>query len=170
VTKFKPVPPAPPSLEALAEYRRSVPMVPRPEADCRTRVRASADLETQMDAETWLAFLRTLELVAEGERGYYRTELSTDPGRLREALLERGFAAEETLSALEADGPLDGDAAFEAVRDRIPTWERHRSVDWEATWRERIDNLLEWFALIGVAEPAQPGYSVTAAGRQLLNR
>jgi hypothetical protein len=70
----------------------------------------------------------------------------------REAFLSRVFAAEAVRDALAAAGPLTADEAFERVRERVPTWERHRDAEWTDAWRERVATLLDWLVLLAAAE------------------
>lgn len=160
--KFKVVPAPPESLEAVAEARRAVPLVPDGVDDCCARLLARTDIEARDDAREWLTFLRALGLVAEGERGFHRTRREFDRGELAAAFRERVYAADAVLDALEAaDGSLDPTAAFERVRDRVPAWERRRRADWEREWTERVERLLGWAVLLGLAERDGEGYRPT---------
>lgn len=158
--KFKLVPPAPESLDTVADAQRGVPLVPGSEDDCCARLLDRLDLPSRDVARTWLTFLRALELVVETESGFKR--LRTDPDRehVRRAILTRVYGAETLLSALrEADEPLDAEAAFERFRAEVPTWEAYKApATWEETWRERVGHLLDWLALVGLAERRDGGY------------
>ncbi|WP_202614482.1 hypothetical protein [Halostella litorea] len=157
--RFKQVPAPPASLDALADYRRAVPLVPGSEDDCCARLQRRTDVATRPDARTWLTFLRALELVEETDDGYARTRRDADPTDLADAFRERVFGAREVLSAL-GDGPVDAAEAFEAVRPAVPQWERHRNPGtWEADWRERVERLLAWGVLLGLAERTGEGYA-----------
>lgn len=163
--RIKPVPEPPDDPGRVAELAAAVPLVPGRTDDCCARVRERGGLGTRDEARDWLTFLRGLGLVTETDAGYRRIGSDPDPSpeALRAALLEGVFAARETLAALRAaDGPLDADAAFDRVRGRVPTWERHRrGSDWERRWRDRTRRLLDWFVRLGIAERTGDGYVLT---------
>ena len=150
--RFKPVPAPPDSLDAVAAAQRAVPLVPDSEDDCCARLRRRRDLPDRETARTWLAFLRALELVEETESGYRRVRVDPTPERVRRAFRERVFGAREALDVLRsADGPLSSDEVFDRLRDRVPTWERHRDPAWERRWRDRTGSILDWFVLLDLA-------------------
>ncbi|SDZ94054.1 hypothetical protein SAMN04488065_1336 [Haloplanus vescus] len=157
--KFKPVPPAPDEFEFVARAQGAVPRVPDSEADCCARLVDRLDLSTRDDARTWLTFLRALELVTETPTGYRRTETEPTVPDCRAAFLDRVFVASAVHDALAAE-PQTPESAFAAVRERVPTWERHRDPSWEATWRERIARLLDWLVLFEAAERVDDGFRV----------
>jgi hypothetical protein len=150
--KFKPVPPAPENFDYVARVQRAVPLVPGTEDDCCARLVDRLDLPSRDAARTWLTFLRALELAEETPSGYRRTDGEPAVAGCREAFLNRVFAADAVRDALAAEGPLTADVAFEAVRERVPAWERHRDTEWTDAWRERVSRLLEWLVLLDVAE------------------
>ena len=157
--QFKPVPAPPDSLGFLEEARSTVPLVPKSEHDCCGRLMDRTSVDVRGDAETWLTFLRALELVAEHDRGYARTRTEFDREAVAEAFEERVFAADAVLEVLrEADEPLDVDAVFEGVEDVVPRWERDRHPDWRDVWRDRVADLLEWAVLLDLAERSDGGY------------
>ena len=169
--RLKPVPDAPDSLDGLAAVHGAVPLVPETEDDCCARLVRRCDLPDRDAARAWLTFLRALELAEEtADGGYRRRRTDLDPAALRAAFLDRVFGARELRDALEtaAEGdetdPLGVDAAFAALRERVPRWERHRSATWEADWRDRTGRLLEWAALFGVAETRDGGYVAAPSG------
>lgn len=90
-----------------------------------------------------------------------RTESASDDDQLRavvaDALRNDVVGASAVLSAID-DEPCDVDDAFDAVRPAIPEWERRRSHDWEAVWRERVEALLQWWTLLGAARRTESGY------------
>jgi hypothetical protein len=146
------------ALDLLARTRDAVPLVPKSEDDCCMRVVNAGVVGGRDVASEWLTFARALELVAESDRGYHRVRDAPDPtddegratlaGRFR----ERVFGAEHVLAALDdADDGLTADAAFERFRDRIPNWERRRHTDTEAVWRDRVERLLDWAVVLGLA-------------------
>lgn len=168
--RFKIVPPVPDSLDALAAVRGAVPRVPRPEEDCCARVVGAGVTGARDEASEWLTFARALGLVAESDRGYRRAAAfdPDDPGdraTLRERFRERVYAAEELLSVLAAaEEPVAPDAAFDRLRDRVPAWERRHHGDAEAVWRERVERLLGWATLLGLAARVDGGYVAGAGG------
>jgi len=150
--KFKPVPPAPEDFGYVARVQRAVPLVPGTEDDCCARLVDRLGLADRDAARTWLTFLRALELAEETPSGYRRTDAEPTVEGCRAALLERVFAADAVRDALATEGPLTADEAFQAVRERVPTWERHRDAEWTAVWRERVGRLLDWLVLLDAAE------------------
>jgi hypothetical protein len=163
VTRFKLVPSAPDSLDAVAAAQRAVPLVPDSEDDCCERLMRRCDLPSRDVARTWLTFLRALELAAETPEGKFE-RLRTDPTRehLREAFVERVYGARELLDSLESsDRPTDADALFERFRDRVPTWEHHKEpARWAELWRERVETIAEWLTLLGLAASTPDGYVI----------
>ena len=150
--RFKPVPPAPGEFAFVARVQRAVPLVPGTEDDCCARLVDRLDLSDRDAARTWLTFLRALDLAEETPSGYRRTDAEPTVEGCRAALLDRVFAADAVHDALAAAGPLTADATFEAVRERVPTWERHRDTEWTAVWRERVERLLDWLVLLDAVE------------------
>lgn len=147
--QFKPVPEPPDSLEGVEEARRAIPLVPDPQADCCARLQDRIGLGSRQDAETWLTFLRALELVERKQSGYARTRHDIDRDELAAAFRERVLGADAALDAAEGQsGDAAVEAAFEAVRDSVPEWERRRHDDWESVWRDRTERLLGWSDLI----------------------
>lgn len=158
--RFKPVPAAPESLDAVAAVQRAVPLVPGSEADCCARVMDRTHVGERDEARTWLTFLRALELVRETEAGFVRERRDLEREALATAFRERVFAAGDVLDALAAaDEPLSADEVFERVEPRVPQWEREKDPGgWRETWRERVRRLLEWAVLLGLAERESGGY------------
>jgi hypothetical protein len=160
VTRFKLVPPAPDSLDAVAAAQRAVPLVPDSEDDCCARLMRRCDLPSRDVARTWLTFLRALELVEETPGGFRRLRTDPTPDHLRAAFRRRVFGAAELLDALEAAGePLDGDELFERFREQVPTWEHHKEpTRWVDLWRERVETLCAWLVRLDLAESTPDGY------------
>ncbi|MFC6864663.1 hypothetical protein ACFQGE_14495 [Halomicroarcula sp. GCM10025817] len=158
--RYKVAPPAR-SLAVLADARAAIPLVPEPEADCCRAIQQATDCGTRDEARTLLTFLQALDLVAESERGYYRTQRSLDREQAGAAFRQQVFLVAELLGALE-DGPLDVEGTFAAVRDEIPPWERNRHADWTAVWRERVANLLEWGVIFDLLTADGEGYALAA--------
>jgi hypothetical protein len=155
----KPVPPAPDERDRLREARRAVPLVPGSEDDCCARIQRRMDLPGRDEARTWLTFLRALGLAEETAEGYARTRDDLDWEALPTAFLDGVFAAREVLAELdEAGEPLAPDAAFEAVADHVPQWERHKDPTWRDTWRGRVARILDWAVLFGLAERVDGTY------------
>lgn len=158
--KFKLVPAAPDDRDAVRAAQRAVPLVPVPEDEAVARLQRQLDAPSRDVARTWLTFLRALGLVEATDSGYRRSRVEPTPDQLREAFVSRVFTAAELLAALrEADGPVDVDGAFAAVRGRVPTWERHKNPrTWADVWRDRAGDLLDWLVLLGLAERVDGGY------------
>ena len=157
--QFKPVPSPPDSLEFVEQARSTVPLVPKSEHDCCGRLMERTSVDGRGDAETWLTFLRALELVDEYERGYARTRTEFDRDAVAAAFEERVFAADAVLDALRsADEPLSAEAVFDRVEDVVPRWERDRHPEWRDVWRDRVADLLEWAVLLDLAERSEGTY------------
>ena len=155
--RFKVVPPAPDSLDGLETARRAVPLVPRSENDCCARVMDRAGVPARDEAKEWLTFMRALGLVSRSERGYHRTREPVERDRLARAFRERVYGADDLLSAL-SDEPASVDEAFERFVDSVPDWERSRHADWKRAWRERVERMLDWAVLFGLAGRGGGGY------------
>ena len=155
--RVKPIPPPPADLDGLARAQRAVALVPGSEADCCGRLVERLDLPSRDLARTWLTFLRGVGLVRESERGFVRTKVAVDRERLADGLREGVFGASELLDALGPE-PMDPEAAFGAVEPSIPRWERAKEPNWRATWGDRVEYLLGWLALAGLAERVDGGY------------
>ena len=154
----KPVPPAPDSLSALWSVREALPLVPKPEDDCCRRVVDRTDVGDRGTASSWIVFLTALGAVAEDDAGYARTQADLDREDLASAFTEHVFLAAECLDALDADTPRTPEAVFEAVRDRVPRWERTKRENWPAFWTERVERRLDWAVLLGLAHESGGGY------------
>ncbi|GAA0526325.1 hypothetical protein SAMN04488066_102115 [Halorubrum aquaticum] len=165
--RLKPVPEPPAELAALTEFQRAVPLVPGSTDDCCARLRDRCDLPNRQRANDWLAFLRTLGLVRETDRGFVRTDAEPTPERVREGLREGVLHVPEALSSLRAASPAEpvtADALFDATRDSVPRHDRARDADWERSWRDRADRLLRWLVLVDLAAPVDDGRSRSADG------
>lgn len=155
--RFKIVPPAR-DREFLLSVRDALPLVPGSEDDCCRRIRDRTAVASRAAAREWLTFCLALGLAAESERGYRRVRDEPTVDQLAERLVEQVFPTRELLATLEAEGPLGPDAAFAALRDEIPRWERSRSTDWAAEWRERLGHLLAWCVAVDLATHHAAGY------------
>jgi hypothetical protein len=155
--RYKIVPPVR-DREFLFQARDALPLVPGSENDCCARIRDRTDVASRADARRWLTFCVALGLAAETDRGYYRIRDDPDAAELGERLLANVYPAREALAVLDDRGPATTGETFEALRDRIPRWERSRHADWVAEWRERFDNLLGWCVAFGLAEQAGDAY------------
>ncbi|MEE6210139.1 hypothetical protein U3A55_08235 [Salarchaeum sp. III] len=157
--RHKPVPPAPDSLNDLWAVHATVPADPRTESDCCERVVAQTDVEDRGDASDWLAFLRALSLARETDEGFERVHDAPNRETLARRFRDGVYGAREVLNALgeNARNAEDVFAAFDAV----PRWERE-TADWEDEWGERVQRLLDWAVLFGLAESTAGGYRVTA--------
>ena len=154
--RYKVAPPAR-SRSFLETAREALPLVPDSEADCCRAIQTATDVSDRETAQKYLVLLQALGLVAESERGYYRTRTDPDQTDLGTAFAESVFGVNVLLAVLDSE-PVDGDAAFDALRAEIPRWERERHTDWETVWRERTMNLLEWAVVFGLVEKAGDGY------------
>ncbi|XVH32312.1 hypothetical protein ACNS7O_03770 [Haloferacaceae archaeon DSL9] len=163
--RFKPVPEPPETLDGLRDAQRAIPLVPSTKTDCLRRLRRRAAPETKSAAQTWLGFLRALELVERTPSGYVRTRTEPTPARLRTKLAARLFGADAILDALEgAAGTRSAAALFDDFRDRVPAWETyHDPHGWEAAWERRHERLLEWFVLAGAVERQGDRYRLIEA-------
>ncbi|MCD2204717.1 hypothetical protein [Halobacterium sp. KA-6] len=153
----KPVPPAPASLARVREVRDAVPLVPEPEDDCCRRLVERADVHDRGEASAWLVFLSALGAVEETDLGYARVRDDIDHDALAANFREHVFLAPEVLDAL-GDDPQPPDEIFEAVRERVPRWERTKRQDWEGFWTERVERRLDWAVLLGLAERTDGEY------------
>ncbi|WP_277541969.1 hypothetical protein [Haloarcula laminariae] len=145
--RYKVAPPAR-SLDFLRTARGAIPLVPDGAADCCLAIQRATDVSERERAREYLTFLQALGLVAETDRGYHRTRAEPDRDALATAYREEVFLVAELHEAVEggADSPA---TAFEAVRERVPRWERERDPEWERNWRARVDNLLGWAVVFG---------------------
>lgn len=154
--RLKPVPPVPDSLDALRDVQRAVPLVPGTEEDCCARIVARTSVADRDDASDWLSFLRALGLARETDSGFVREQ--AEPGRetLAERFRTNVYGAREIRDVL-GDDALSADAVFERF-DAVPRWERSRNPDWKSTWYERVERLLDWSVLLGLAARTEDGY------------
>jgi hypothetical protein len=156
--------PEPRGVEFLLEVRDALPLVPGSVEDCCTRIRDRTGVPSRDRARAWLTFARALGLAAETPRGYHRVRGDVSQADLAAAFRERVFGARELLDALAAaDAPVPAADAFDSIRGVVPRWERSRHADWEAEWRERTRNLLEWAVAFGLAASVEGGYVRTDA-------
>lgn len=133
-------------METVETARRAIPLVPASEAECVTRLMGVLGLPGRDDARAWVTFLRALDLITETDRGFARRRTDVDRAVMFRV---RVYGVAELVDALET--PATVEEAFDAVP--VPTWERHKAPGtWEATWRDRVERLLEWGVLFGVFE------------------
>lgn len=157
--KFKVVPPVPESTARIETVWRAIPIVPDPEDSCCQRLMADADVSSQDAAKEWLTFCRALELADKGPRGYARRREGYNPAAFSDRFRENVYTVTPLLAVLDsADEPLAPDQAFDRLRERVPAWERARTDDWESTWTRRVERLLGWAVLFGLAERVETGY------------
>ncbi|WP_408957513.1 hypothetical protein [Natrinema sp. 74] len=162
--RFKPVPEPPDDLAFVDTVRRSVPETAGTVDDCCAHLLAETALETRDEAATWLTFLRALELAAEEPAGYRRRGPAPDEGagtplkrdRLRRTFRERVDGAAAVLATLEdAERPLTAARVADALHETQSDGERRaRRTRVE---EDRIERLLEWAVLLGLAERTENG-------------
>jgi hypothetical protein len=159
--QFKLVPEPPESLAFVAEAQRAVPLVPGSEDDCCARMLDRTDLPSRDEARTWLTFLRALGLAEETSSGFARIRRDPEPEYLRQRLREHVFGVPVLLEVLAgAEGPLSAEEVFEAFADEVPTWEHHKNPNsWQEIWSERVEYLLDWAVLLGLAEEVDGEYA-----------
>jgi hypothetical protein len=138
-------------MDALTAVRRAVPLVPGDEEDCCARIAARTAVPGRDAGREWLTFLEALELVAESEHGYHRTQGDSDRDVLAGRFLDGVYGAREVFEAA-ADEPIDTKAAFAALESSVPRWEKHRNPDWRSEWHETTERLLEWGVIFGIFE------------------
>lgn len=155
----KPVPPAPQSLAAVAAVVDAAPLVPKPEDDCCRRLVDRAGVEDRGVASSWLVFLAALGVLDDDAAGYARggDVALDDTEALASNFRENVFLAAETVDALD-DDPQSPAAVFEAVRGRVPQWERAKRDNWPEFWTGRVERRLDWAVLLGLAARAGDGY------------
>jgi hypothetical protein len=154
----KPVPPAPSSLDRVRAVRDAVPLVPESEDDCCRRLVDRADVPDRGTASAWLVFLTALGAVEETDLGYARVRGDVDRADLAAGFRENVFLAPEVLDALDEEAARTPDEVFDAVRERVPRWERSKREDWAAFWTDRVGRRLDWAVLLGLAERTGEGY------------
>jgi hypothetical protein len=153
--------PEPLDWDGLLEARDALPLVPGTVEDCCTRIRDGTPLQSRDAARELLTFLQALGLAAESDRGFHRVRGDVTDDDLRAAFVENVFGARELRDALlAADEPLTADDGLDVLREQIPGWERARYPDWEAEWGERVDRLLTWATVFGLADSVDGAYRV----------
>lgn len=180
------------ALARIRETQTAIPLVPSPEADCCARLVRRAGVPSRDVSRTWLTFLRGIGLAEETTEGFRRTRTEPTPDRVRRGLIDGVVGAREIADALLADGdrnddptggdtiddtrgtvaesaePIDATAAFTAVREAIPRWERTRTDDWTTVWRERTNRLLGWFCVLELAVTTAESYRATETLRVVI--
>ena len=144
--------PEPRDVDFLADVQGAVPLVPGSVDDCCTRIRDRTPVASRDAAREWLTFLQALGLAEETARGYHRARTEPDRDAIAESFVGNVFPAREVLDVLEKGRAQTATEVFEEVRDEIPRWERERYADWEGEWHDRIERLLEWAVVFGLAE------------------
>jgi len=157
--RFKLLPKPPETLDPVADAQRAVPLVPGSEDDCCARLMRRLDFPTRDVARTWLTFLRALELASETSSGFVRETTEPTPEHLRTAFRDRVYGAREVLASLDTDEPRSIETVFDEFEERVPVWETHRAAeDWRDVWRERVERILGWAVLLGLAAERDGGY------------
>lgn len=169
--RFKPVPEPPSDLASAAAILEAVPATAGAVDDCCAHLVAETRLEGRNEGETWLVFLRALELVSAAPAGYRRVPAAPsgespsgespglDPGDCGRAFRERVDGADAVLDVLEsADEPLSAAAvADEIAADRSASDRENRPDRFEVDRVERVRRLLEWAVLLERAERTGDG-------------
>nr|WP_221625550.1 hypothetical protein [Halobellus ruber] len=146
-------------MEPVRESQRAVPLVPGSEDDCCARLMRRVGFPARDVSRTWLTFLRALELARETDSGFVREQTDPTPEHLRDAFRRRVYGAREVLASLDADEPRSIEEVFTEFEARVPAWETHRAAeDWRDIWRERVERVLGWAALLDLAEEREGGY------------
>lgn len=151
----------PTELAAIADVQRAVPLVPGTEDDCCARIMDRVGIPSRDEARTWLSFLRGIGLAEETESGQFvRTRADPTADRIATGLLEGIYGAQELTDILtNAEEPLDVTTVVDRFEPHVPEWERARDPDrWRDRWTDRIERLLAWFVLVGLAEHTSGGY------------
>lgn len=159
--RLKPVPDLDSDV-TLADAQGAVPLVPAETDDCCQRLVSLTAIESVDVARTWLTFMRALGLVRETSTGYVRTDRDPADGTVPEAFVSSVYGACEVLDVLQGiEEALSADEVFDRV-DVVPRWEGHRERNAEASWRDRVESLLDWAVQFGLASKNDEGYrSVT---------
>lgn len=159
--RYKPVP-SPRPVDAIADVRDALPLVPDSVDDCCARLLDRGVVETREQAQQWLPFLVALELAAEADGKYYQRREDVDPDRLAARFRDRVLGVEAVLSALDASAePQTTAAVFASTRGVVPNWERNRRPDWETAWERRTERVLSWSVRFGLVEAVDGGYRLT---------
>ncbi len=116
--RYKVAPPAR-SHSFLESARDAIPLVPDSEADCCRAIQTATDVSDRETAQKYLVFLQALGLVAESDRGYYRTRTDHDQAALATAFEKSVFGVDVLVEALNSE-PVDTDDAFDAFGLRFP--------------------------------------------------
>ncbi|AGB30780.1 hypothetical protein C488_03560 [Natrinema pellirubrum DSM 15624] len=183
--RFKPVPEPPADVETLETVYRALPTRVDDIDDCCAHLVEETPIEDREKAATWLTFLRALELAVEESGSFRRLETDSSGGaadlaaldrdRLGRAFRARVDGADAVCAALEAavergsTSPgsqirQDADEAL-TVSEVIDTLGDDRAAEGRRSRRnrvdpERVERLLEWAVLLGLAERADDGYRV----------
>jgi len=157
--RFKLLPDPPDSLGVVADAQRAVPLVPASEDDCTARLLRRLEFPSRDVARTWLTFLRALELATETPSGFVRESTEPTSEHLRSAFQLRIYGAREVLDALDTDDSRTVEDVFADFEERVPVWETHRAAgDWRDVWRERVERIVAWAVLLGLAAEQGDGY------------
>ncbi|ELY45852.1 hypothetical protein [Natronorubrum tibetense] len=165
--QFKPVPEPPSDIEAIGPILEAVPSEAGAVDDCCQHLIAETSLESRSEAETWLVFLRALELVTEEPAGYRRRSdakgmidgASPNSDRLQRAFRDRVYGADSVLEILErAETPLSTEEAGAEFRQRATASNRRSNVGRNRLDDgDRVNRLLEWTTLLGLGDRTDDG-------------
>lgn len=154
--KFKVVPPVR-GLETLRTVASALPLVPDDEESCCVRIVRETDIPSPDEAREWLTFCRALGLAETADTGYRRVRGDPTQDVLADRFHDRVYGADSVLGILAGeDAPLS--VSDLSDRFEVPAWERHRHTDPDQVWRDRIERILGWAVLFGLAEQSDSGY------------
>jgi len=156
--QFKPVPVPPDDLEGVEPILAAVPTVAGAVDDCCAHLLEESRLETRTEAETWLTFLRALEVVTEESAGYRRrstdepVETALDPTVLGQSFRERVYGVDSIVGIVEqADGPLIAEDVLDRVRAESDAGiHESRAGRFETDTLEWIHRLLKWAVILNL--------------------
>lgn len=161
--RYKHLPPAPESVDAILAVQRAIPLVPAPELDCCVRVMDRTGVASRDRARTWITFLQALGLVEEADQGFVRRHNEYSVEELGNRFVTSVYGAREVIEVLAGDdAPVPSDRVIEKLEGSMPTWERQQDTGASDRWRERTEQLLEWLVVLGRIERTPTGYTTVS--------
>jgi hypothetical protein len=147
-------------LDTLEAAHAALPLVPEEVDDCCARVVERTAVPDREDAREWITLMQALGLAEKTPRGYRRVQTDLAAGALADGFAERVFGVAELLDALEGAESLTPEEAFERLWPSVPAWERDRHADPERVWTGRVQRLLAWSVVFGLASQSGNRYAV----------